>query len=74
MGLVHCDICMEYKKEIVDIGCKNKHQTCKECLIKIKLKYKLCPFCRCVIKTKKRDYINDGNIRLMNALAGEIIE
>ena len=58
MGLVHCDICMEYKHEIVDIGCENKHQTCKECLIKIKLKKDLCPFCRCVI----------------NTLVGEIIE
>ena len=35
LGLIHCDICMEYKKELVDIGCKNKHQTCKDCLLKI---------------------------------------
>jgi len=35
LNLVHCDICMEYKKELVDIGCKNKHQTCKDCLDKI---------------------------------------
>jgi len=35
LGLVHCDICMEYKKELVDTGCKNKHQTCKDCLDKI---------------------------------------
>jgi hypothetical protein len=34
-GLVHCDICMEYKKELVDTGCENKHQTCKECLQQI---------------------------------------
>jgi hypothetical protein len=26
---------MEYKKELVDTGCKNKHQTCKDCLDKI---------------------------------------
>ena len=31
----NCDICYEYKKELVDTGCKNKHQTCKECLDKI---------------------------------------
>jgi hypothetical protein len=36
LGLVHCDICLEYKKELVDTGCKNKHQTCKDCLDKIK--------------------------------------
>jgi len=35
LGLVHCDICMEYKKELVDTGCKNKHQTCKDCLHQI---------------------------------------
>lgn len=35
LDLVHCDICMKYKKEFVDMGCKNKHQTCKECLDKI---------------------------------------
>jgi hypothetical protein len=36
LNLVHCDICMEYKKELVDTGCKNKHQTCKDCLDKIR--------------------------------------
>ena len=30
LGLVHCDICYEYKKELIDTGCGNKHQTCKE--------------------------------------------
>ena len=40
LGLVHCDICMEYKKELVDTGCKNKHQTCKDCLDKIQTKKK----------------------------------
>jgi hypothetical protein len=35
LGLVHCDICYEYKKELVDTGCKNKHQTCKDCLQQI---------------------------------------
>ena len=35
LGLLHCDICYEYKKELVDTGCKNKHQTCKDCLPKI---------------------------------------
>ena len=35
LGLQHCDICYEYKKELVDTGCENKHQTCKECLDKI---------------------------------------
>ena len=35
LGLVHCDICMEYKKELIYTGCENKHQTCKECLDKI---------------------------------------
>lgn len=46
LDLVHCDICMEYKKELVDTGCKNKHQTCKVCLDKIKKKNNRCPFCR----------------------------
>ena len=40
LGLVHCDICYEYKKELVDTGCKNKHQTCKDCLDKIQTKKK----------------------------------
>ena len=46
LGLKHCDICYEYKKEIVDTGCENKHQTCKNCLDKIKQKDNKCPFCR----------------------------
>ena len=46
LGLVHCDICMVYKKELVDTGCENKHQTCKDCLDKIKQKNNKCPFCR----------------------------
>jgi len=46
MGLFHCDICYRYKKELVDTGCKNKHQTCKVCLVKIIRKNNLCPFCR----------------------------
>ena len=46
LDLVHCDICLEYKKELVDTGCGNKHQTCKNCLVKIKQKNNLCPFCR----------------------------
>jgi len=50
-GLQHCDICYEYKKELVDTGCENKHQTCKECLDKIIRKNNafervVCPFCR----------------------------
>ena len=49
LDLVHCDICMEYKKELVDIGCKNKHQTCKDCLQQIQ-------------KNKKRRALNH-NIR-----------
>jgi len=44
--LVHCDICYEYKKELVDTGCENKHRTCKDCLDRIKQKNNLCPFCR----------------------------
>ena len=40
LGLIHCDICMVYKKELVDTGCKNKHQTCKDCLDKIQTKKK----------------------------------
>lgn len=40
LGLVHCDICMGYKKELVDTGCKNNHQTCKYCLDKIQTKKK----------------------------------
>ena len=51
LGLQHCDICYEYKKELVDTGCENKHQTCKECLDKIIRKNNsfervVCPFCR----------------------------
>ena len=51
LGLQHCDICYEYKKELVDTGCENKHQTCKECLDKIirknnAFKRVVCPFCR----------------------------
>jgi DNA repair exonuclease SbcCD ATPase subunit len=46
LGLVHCYICYEYKKELVDTGCENKHQTCKECLDKIIRKNNICPFCR----------------------------
>ena len=46
LGLQHCDICYEYKKEIVDTGCENKHQICKDCLDKIKQKNNQCPFCR----------------------------
>ena len=46
LGLVHCDICYEYKKKLVDIGCENKHQICKDCLDKIIGKNNLCPFCR----------------------------
>jgi hypothetical protein len=46
LGLVHCDICYDYKKELVDTGCENKHKTCKECLDKIIRKTNLCPFCR----------------------------
>ena len=51
LGLQHCDICYEYKKELVDTGCENKHQTCKQCLDKIirknnAFKRVMCPFCR----------------------------
>jgi|SaaInlStandDraft_7_1057024.scaffolds.fasta_scaffold00373_6 hypothetical protein len=51
LGLQHCDICYEYKKELVDTGCENKHQTCKQCLDKIIRKNNafdrvVCPFCR----------------------------
>ena len=49
LDLVHCDICLEYKKELVDTGCKNKHQTCKECLQQIQ-------------KNKRRRAL-DNNIR-----------
>ena len=54
LGLQHCDICMEYKKELVDTGCENKHQTCKDCLDIILKPTDLgklvkCPFCREVI-------------------------
>ena len=46
LGLQHCDICMQNKKEFEKTGCKNNHQTCKECLVKIKQKNNKCPFCR----------------------------
>ena len=31
---------------MVNTGCKNEHQTCKDCLDKIKQKNNTCPFCR----------------------------
>ena len=45
---------MEYKKEIINTGCNNKHQTCKDCLDRILEPTDLgklvkCPFCREVI-------------------------
>ena len=46
MSLIYCDICNSYKKELVDTGCKNNHQTCKVCLDKIIRMNNLCPFCR----------------------------
>ena len=51
LGLQYCDICYEYKKGLVDTGCENKHQTCKECLDKLirmnnAFKPVVCPFCR----------------------------
>jgi hypothetical protein len=46
LGLVYCDICYEYKTELVDTGCENKHQTCKNCLDKIIGRNNKCPFCR----------------------------
>jgi len=59
LGLVHCDICYEYKKELVDTGCENKHQTCKDCLDKIKQKNNKCPFCRgwCSKEPPVRTYV-----------------
>jgi len=60
LGLQHCYICYEYKKELVDTGCENKHQTCKECLDKIIRKNNpftrvMCPFCRgyCSYRSKE---------------------
>jgi NACalpha-BTF3-like transcription factor len=44
--LLFCDICMENKKENINIGCKNEHKTCKECFDKIKIYTNTCPFCR----------------------------
>ena len=46
LNLHYCAICMENKREIVETGCENKHQTCKDCLDKIIRKNNLCPFCR----------------------------
>ena len=46
LGLLYCAICMENKKEIIETGCENKHQTCKQCLDKIIGKNNRCPFCR----------------------------
>ena len=37
----------EYKKELVDTGCENKHQTCKDCLDRIKQKNNLSFFSCC---------------------------
>ncbi len=53
LGLQHCDICMLNKKEIEYTGCENKHQTCKECLVKIKEKNNKCPFCREDLEPKR---------------------
>jgi len=71
LGLVYCDICYEYKKELVETGCKNKHQTCKNCLLKIKHKNNLCPFCRgCCCSSD-----NDNEERVADErLAGRFIE
>ena len=46
LDLVYCNICYEYKKEIVKTGCKNEHKTCKDCLDKIIGRNNKCPFCR----------------------------
>jgi len=46
LDLLYCSICMQNDKEIVETGCKNVHQICKECLDKIKKKNNICPFCR----------------------------
>ena len=60
LGLQHCDICYEYKKEIVETGCENKHQTCKECLDKIKQQNNKCPFCRgCCSKESGSEALDD---------------
>ena len=50
LGLVHCYICLEYKKELVDVGCDNNHKTCKECMDEISdKKIAKCPYCRVTI-------------------------
>ena len=60
LGLQYCDICYEYKKEIVETGCENKHQTCKECLDKIIGKNNKCPFCRgCCSKESESEALDD---------------
>jgi hypothetical protein len=46
LNLHYCSICMENKKKIVETGCENKHEICKDCLDKIIRKNNLCPFCR----------------------------
>jgi len=47
LGLINCDICMEYKKILVNTGCNNNHKICKYCLDKISdKKIAKCPFCR----------------------------
>ena len=67
LGLQHCDICMEYKKEIINTGCNNKHQTCKDCLDRILEpthigKLVKCPFCREVINGLDVSLIHNDRI------------
>ena len=60
LNLINCDICMEYKKTLVDTGCANNHKTCKDCLDKISDKrIAKCPFCRAEINnsTEYNEYI-----------------
>ena len=59
LDLVYCDICMEYKKTLINTGCENNHQTCKQCLDKIKQKSNKCPFCRscCITQSQMRRYV-----------------
>ena len=70
LGLVYCDICYEYKKELVDTGCENKHQTCKGCLDKIKHQNNLCPFCRGCCRSERELFNVEAPVGEQDSLAG----
>ena len=45
-----CPICLERKKNIIDVKCGNNHKICKKCINTILDTQPKCPFCRVRIK------------------------